>query len=455
MNMHTKTFPSIASRALFCLAGLGAMGAFTACGGGDDGSADAGAGSFITIETITPDHGPLAGGNVVTITGSGFTREGVDRNQVLVGDALASAVSVINDTTLEITAPAGVEPGPTSVTVFNGNGTAALGDIYSYNPLPTISSLAPSEGTPLGGETVTISGTGFQDLEPGENQVFFGDVQGTEVTVVNDGELTVVTPPGSLFGLTDVEVRNDNGSSNPESFQYVGSSLLVFGHARRGALAAPVAAVPGEVYQVDPISKTIEPTGDRLTDFDSDGVPICRGTMFDGSNLFARSHDGAFLRFGIEDRSVEFIGPIEGCARIHGVASHQGQVFAYCRNNQDGQGFGRLDLAAKTFTPIGNNTGGSRISLISDGTTLYLKKDNEISTINPNTGVRGPIVAIQGDGFAMRGMAFSDGVLYAVSTSFNGGPSEQTFLQSIDPTTGETDFIMTLGSGLRGLASSR
>jgi len=456
--MHMQSFPSLTSRALLCLAGLATLGALEGCGSGGGEAADAG--PFITITEISPDHGPLSGGNVITISGSGFTRPGVDRNQVLVGDALAGTVSVIDDSTIELIAPAGTEAGPASVTIFNGNGTAGLGDIYSYNELPTIASLSPETGDYFGGETITINGSGFQNLEPGDNLVFFGDAQASEVTVVDDGTLTVESPRGTLFGATEVVVKNDNGSSNAEPFGYAGDALLVFGHSRRngGGLpaAAPVASNDGEVFQVDPISQTIEPTGATIAMSENDGVAICRAVTHDGDDVYARTHDGVVVQFGFEGESVEVLSPIEGCARVHGLAMHQGELYAYCRDNPNGRSFGRIDPVAKTFSSIGNVSGGFRINLVSDGTTLYLRTDSQISTINPNTGVRGQLVQILGsDTFAMRGMAFSNGELYTVSTSFNGIGEELTFLQSIDPNTGETDFVMTLGTGLRGLATSR
>lgn len=457
--MQSKLFITIASRmvpALLCCAGLGAL---SACGGDDGEAGDAGAG-FITISEIGPDHGPQSGGNVVSIIGTGFTLPGVERNQVLVGDALATAVSVISDSTIEVIMPAGLEAGPIGITVFNGNGSASLGDIYSYNERPTIASLTPEDGNYLGGEAITISGSGFQNLEPGENLVFFSDVPATEVSVVDDSTITAVTPAGSLFGATEVELQNDNGSSSPEIFRYTGNGLLAFGHSRRdgGGFpgATPVSGNEGEVFQIDPISKTIESTGATITTTDSNPIPICRAVAHDGTNVYARTHDGGLLQFGFDDPAANTISPIEGCSRVHGLATHQGALYGYCRNNSSGQSFGRIDTVAKVFVAIGNTNGGNRINLLSDGTTLYLRTDSQISTINPNTGVRGAVVQIlSNDSFSIRGMAFSDGILYFVSTAFGGLDPDLTFLQSLDPNSGQTDFVMTLGSGLRGLVTTR
>lgn len=77
----------------------------------------------------------------------------------------------------------------------------------------TIASIRPAVGPPRGGTKVTIKGTGFE----GDVTVTFGGLEATEVTVVDDDKLTVLTPRVSMGGSTEIPVEvkvvsDENGS---------------------------------------------------------------------------------------------------------------------------------------------------------------------------------------------------------------------------------------------------
>ena len=221
---------------------LAACGALSGCGNDSEGGGD-----FLTVTAVSPARGPLAGGNIVRVTGSGFTLGGVERNQVLIGTALADSVSVLSDTAIEVIVPSAVTDGAVGLTVFNGNGTAALENIYSYNPLPTLSAMTPDEDDVLGGETITLTGTGFSELEPGTNRVFFGDAEASDVNATSDDTITAVVPVGQVGKSAQVRVENDNGSSKSLPFRYQSRGLLAFGFQQRGGPVAPVAGRLGNL----------------------------------------------------------------------------------------------------------------------------------------------------------------------------------------------------------------
>jgi len=438
---------------------LAALGSFAACGGnGDD---DGEVGDFVTVTAVTPARGPIAGGNLVTVTGSGFTLGGAERNQVLVGGALADAVSVLSDTTIEILVPSAAEAGDVGITIFNGNGTAALGNVYSYNPQPTLTALAPDVGDIQGGDTITLTGSGFADLEPGTNRVFFGDAEASDITANSDTSLTVVAPAGQVGRASQLRVENENGETGPLEYRYQSDGLLAFGYEQRGGPVAsatgPVTARPGEVFHIDPISQTMEPTEARFRGPDDSEVTVCRGAAFDESGIYARLRDGVLGRLNFDDGTTDVLSPLAGCNnRLHALTVHQGELFGFCRDNDAGQDFGRIDPVARTFTPIGALDECCQINLVSDGTTMYLRVNSQFSSINPLTGVRGPILNLTGAASNMRGMAFAGGQLYILSTSLSGGPgSTSTFLYTLDPNTGASDFVMTLGTGLRAISSAK
>ena len=83
---------------------------------------------------------------------------------------------------------------------------------------PTVASIAPAMGDPVGGLTVTITGSLF---EAGAT-VTIGGGAATSVVVVSPVQITAVTPPGAV-GPADVVVVNTDGRSGTLSggFTYV------------------------------------------------------------------------------------------------------------------------------------------------------------------------------------------------------------------------------------------
>lgn len=434
---------------------------FLACGSSDDDNADAGPGGsgFITINDVTPDHGPLGGGNTIVVSGSGFLLAGAAENNALIDGALANRVSVLNDNTIEVVVPPGTDSGSVSLTLFNGNGSASLGDVYSYNPLPVITEVDPPDGDYLGGETVTITGSGFLNLEPGTNSVFFGDAVATDVAVASDTSMTVTTPPGLPSSLVNPHVENENGASDAtQEYRYTTEGLLTFGHSNGGGLANdPDNSNPGEVFHIDPLTGVVESLEITIPGRDGAGANVCAGTAVQDDAIFVKGTGNIFVRQDLRSGVSERLDPIAGCNKIHALTSHQGQLFAICRDNPAGEDFGRIDPVQGTFTRIGNFTAGSRLNLASDGTRMFMMQSTNISEFSPATGA---IVGQTVDTglFSIRGLAFSRGVLYGLSRGLSGGGkggSTISILYSIDPATGQSELISNVGRDLRGLAPVR
>ena len=88
-------------------------------------------------------------------------------------------------------------------------------------PAPTVTSLTPTSGTPSGGTTVTLTGTGFTGTS-GATGVKFGSTNATSYTVVSNTSITAVSPAGS--GTVDVTVTNNgltSATSSSDRFAYV------------------------------------------------------------------------------------------------------------------------------------------------------------------------------------------------------------------------------------------
>jgi hypothetical protein len=151
---------------------------------------------------LSPGSGVTAGGNTVTINGTGLSTA----TAVRFGTATATP-TVVNDGQLTVTVPAGAAAGPVGVSVTTAGGTNN-GLSYTYVDGPTIGTLNPNSGPPSGGTVVTITGTGFTTTQ----SVTFGSTP-APFTVVNDTTLSVVTPPtpDGDPGSADVTVTTSGG----------------------------------------------------------------------------------------------------------------------------------------------------------------------------------------------------------------------------------------------------
>jgi len=86
---------------------------------------------------------------------------------------------------------------------------------------PVVSSVSPSSGPTAGGTTVTLTGTGLATT----SAVTFDGVAGSALTVVTDGEVTVVTPAHAA-GDVDVVVTTAGGSATVvDGFTFVAPTL--------------------------------------------------------------------------------------------------------------------------------------------------------------------------------------------------------------------------------------
>ena len=179
------------------------------------------------VAAVSPATGSTAGGDTVTITGTGFT--GV--TMVNFGAALVKNLTVVSDTMLTVISPAQAAGGAVHVTVTSPAGTSAtsVADEFGYVvEMPIVTAISPTSGRTLGGETVTVSGTGFT----GTTKVTLGSIPATNLTVVNDTTITVVTPPQTSGGAVDVMVTTPAGSSQTspaDKYTYVVVTPVVTG----------------------------------------------------------------------------------------------------------------------------------------------------------------------------------------------------------------------------------
>ena len=222
-----------------------------------------------TAAAMLPDaFGSTAGGDVVTIVGTGFVA-GATSVQIGPNTVPASQVSVVGGgqtpltgaltqalqaslvqsltatgTSVTFTTPANVA-GPVSVTVITPGGTTAPARIYTYVAPPTAASLSPTFGPASGGTIVTITGSGFV---PGATTVVVTLPNGQVVTIPSanlgirdDGTaLSLFSPPSAVAGVASIRVITPGGETIALSFRYTVQGLPATGSDSTTLLAAAV-----------------------------------------------------------------------------------------------------------------------------------------------------------------------------------------------------------------------
>ncbi|MBB5476317.1 IPT/TIG domain-containing protein [Micromonospora parathelypteridis] len=224
-----------------------------------------------TITTVVPNSGPNTGGTTVTITGTGFT----GATGVTFGDTPGTNLVVDpSGSSLTVVTPPG-PVGPVDVSVLLPGANAGAPDGFTYvAAAPTAGAITPDEGPQSGGQTVTITGTGFI---PGGTTVTFDGAPATGVTVNPQGtSLTAVTPSGAI-GPAVVVVTTGGGSSAELDYTYLadqgdaavtgltpttgptsgGTTVTITGTGLSGATGVTFDGVPGTGFTVDQAGTTI------------------------------------------------------------------------------------------------------------------------------------------------------------------------------------------------------
>lgn len=146
------------------------------------------------VTGVKPKKGPVAGTSV-EISGANFP----PRSTVSFGSTAALSVTVNSPTSITALAPVHL-PGRVDVTVTGAFDTSTLSKADRFKYTPTITQVSQNTGSTAGGESVTITGTGFLS---GQTIIRFGRVKATAVSCTSwdprepttETTCTVITPP--------------------------------------------------------------------------------------------------------------------------------------------------------------------------------------------------------------------------------------------------------------------
>jgi len=228
------------------------------------------------ISNVTPRVGPLGGGTALFIDGSGFLATSVT---VTVGPTPTAAV-VLSDNRIAVTTTAG-PAGKVDVTVTTLGGTATATEAFEYLAAPTITSITPLSSPDIGGDLVTISGTGFIHSA---TEVSFGGIVVSHLTTT-ETQIEVFSPARPA-GDYQVRVVTAGGTATA-TYTYTDTG----GGGTGGLSVTLVAPGSGPASGGTPI--TIIGTGfDPLSTVTIGGAPLLDVVVLGPTAIFGRTPGG-------------------------------------------------------------------------------------------------------------------------------------------------------------------
>jgi hypothetical protein len=163
------------------------------------------------VTLLSPAAGPLGGGTLVTITGTGFV-VGSGTTTVAFGAGAGTSVSCASTTSCTATSPS-ASAGAVDVRVTTPGGTSTTGsaDQFTYDTTPTVTAVSPAAGPTAGGTVVSVTGTGFADAIA-TTGVQFAGTNAASFTINSDTSISAKSPPHGA-AITDITVTNETGMS--------------------------------------------------------------------------------------------------------------------------------------------------------------------------------------------------------------------------------------------------
>lgn len=250
-----------------------------------------------TVDNVSPNSGPLSGGTIVVITGTGFDAT----SSVAFGSQSATSFTVDSSTQITAIAPPSALAVPNTVyvivTTSGRSSQPGVQNQFTYknsDTKPTITLVSPNIGSVGGGTRVTITGYNFTNVEA----VLFGENNGaTSFQVISDTEIQAVSPPSPPFpplsggpGIVDIRVQTASeilsDITPQDQFQYVngpivtsvfpnsgpasgGTTVTITGINFSGLISVAFGSTPAKIISASDTSITvISPEGPANTTVD-------------------------------------------------------------------------------------------------------------------------------------------------------------------------------------------
>jgi autotransporter-associated beta strand protein/predicted outer membrane repeat protein len=462
------------------------------------------------VTGVSPTAGPLAGGTLVTITGSGFS------GATLVDFGTTAATNVVvnsSGTQITATSPApgsmltGAGTVDVTVTTVGGTSETSPADQFSYNPLMVTTA---ADVNPGNGVTSLREAIAYANSNPGNHTItFYPSLDGQTITLTG-GELELsdttgtitISGPGtgqltidggdssrvflidanvsaSISGLTiaDGEAANDNGGGVSNAGTLTLTNCDLTGNSAGGD--------GGGIYSTGTLTLTNctisgNSAGSGGGLFDASGaVTVTGGTLTDNA---AVNDGGGFDSAGtltlsgstLTGNSAMFGGGIFNIGGLLTVATStlSGNAAAEYGGGIDNSG--RLSLSSSTLSGNSASFGGGVYNSVADAaslidSTVYGNQsvvgggiDNLGSLTASDSTIAGNSATLQGGGLANSGSAALANSIAASDTAPNGADvsgsvtanfslvqniAGATFIKtSANNITGQSALLATLGN---------
>jgi hypothetical protein len=385
-----------------------------------------------SITGISPSGGALAGGTIITISGTNF----VSGIQVTINGTACDSVTYVTSTSVNCITPAG-SAGAATVVVTNVDGQSATNTTsFTYALGPAVSYVTPNLGPMGGGTSVDVIGTGFS---PGAT-VTFGSNNAVGCTYNSALSITCPTPLSILSGGVSVTVTNPDTQSASLStgFIYLPPPTITSISPNGGPATAGQAVTISGTNFVNGGSVTIGGTACTGVTFVSSTSLTClapSGVAGSSVNVVVTNPDGqtVTLSSGYTYRNaptITSVSPSNGHfsggtnVTITGTGFYTGTVIRFASYHCNSP----VVVSATTITcttsaaPTGNYTATAINADGQSGTsasTVYSYRSSPmISNITPNSSALagGTMITVNGSGFFNGDIIAIDGTNCSAST---------------------------------------
>ncbi|ANA79774.1 von Willebrand factor type A [Paenibacillus vortex V453] len=168
----------------------------------------------ITISSISPNKGPLAGGQLVYIYGSNFKT-----GMTMQVDGKSQTFELLGAGSIRFRSPAGTSAGDVPI-VLTSAGGVTVSTTYTYEappqlPAPTITSISPDRGPLSGGALVYVYGSNFR---AGITATWGGT--NLAVSYLSTGSIRFRVPAGTVPGPVELKLTNTDQQSVSINYTY-------------------------------------------------------------------------------------------------------------------------------------------------------------------------------------------------------------------------------------------
>jgi len=248
-----------------------------------------------TVGSINPTSGTTLGGTNVIITGTGFQQGSCPITGVTFGGTGALSYTVDGPTQITASTPAKTTgPGAVPVVVTNSVGSGTYNSYTYVCPTPTITSVNPNTDDLAGGNTVTITGTHFNDAGCAVTSVQFDnpvDVPAPKAAGItgNTGTTLTVLAPSAPYPA--------GAPGAPADGTYPaggGQQVDVIVNAPGGTATKPLGYVYVPAPTVTDVDRATQSTP-GTTDYDNNAGPVAGGQVVQifGTNFKSSYATGA------------------------------------------------------------------------------------------------------------------------------------------------------------------